>query len=221
MNETPIPSNTFVAAAPPTPAPDSSVHWSSGREFAASLGRWATSFAEVRVGGACRGVAGGLWAVLRWIFWPLFYALIVFTCLVYLANAGVFQLPLPWVPTPAPVPVPSPVVGDFQSAVDADTTTDAKASRVSTLAGVMRQAVAAAKASGKIKTAADFAAFTHSATDIAVGVGKLAGLRDRIGVHVGQLLPAAATTPADDSFWAKAAPVYAEVADDLGKVKVK
>lgn len=143
------------------------------------------------------------------------------TCL-YLGAQHGCTLPVPPTPTPTPIPIPvpsNPLTDDFQKAFDADISTDDKASRLANLTGVMQSVVQAAKTSGKCKTAGDFAAVVHTATESAVGTGKLMTLRTRIGAYLATQLPTSTATTADDAYWAKATAAYANVASALSTLK--
>jgi hypothetical protein len=109
----------------PAPAPVPAVDWGSGNKFFRSLGTWAVSFGEVRVGGAARSTFGVIWAVLAWLLNRIHWVILLWAACYYLLSVGAVQLPLPVWPWPTPAPSPSdPFAASLKAAYAKDTDAD-------------------------------------------------------------------------------------------------
>lgn len=128
----------------------------------------------------------------------------------------------PPVPPPPPIPPIPPVPSALQQSLQAAYTADADPDggpKIAALADVLANAVATAKASGKITTAPAFAAYVHQACELhpQIGPGALPKTRAAVGVYLNANL--IRTGPADTAYWAKAASEYGFVALALKAVK--
>lgn len=136
--------------------------------------------------------------------------------------------PTPEPPVVAPpAPTPTPVVVDvvppatqqaIQAAYEAETDPN-KSAATRTLADLMANIVAKAKASGAVKTHKDFDAAVHAATNLAIGEKAIPKVRAAFGAYIASILPTDAAGPVDDAYWAKAEKAYSTGAAALNGVK--
>ncbi len=128
----------------------------------------------------------------------------------------------PPTPIPPPTPVPTdPLVTAFQVAYTADVDPD-KAKLTPVLADLLGAVVAAAKTSGQVKTTTQLEAAVHKAADIAVGPGKIMGVRTAVGAYLSNSTlpkPGTAAQTMTDALWAAATAEYAKVSTALKGVK--
>lgn len=149
-----------------------------------------------------------------------------FTLTTWRITAGKGPIPPPPGPDPVPpVPVPpppSPTPSALQKSLEAAyyAETDPKKSANTTALGdLFANVVAAAKASGKVKTHKDMQTAVKTATDLAIGPTAIPEVRKAVGAYLVTVLPTTPSVAADENYWAKAASEYGYVAIELGKIR--
>jgi len=128
---------------------------------------------------------------------------------------GAPPVPPPPGPGPAPPGPETPLARDLRAALQADPATPAdRAKHAAGLAAVYRE-MAARVPTADLKTAGDLLKALRAAVSSLVPADALKGVRTRIGQEVGAALPAEPDAPLDAPTRAKAAEVFARVAQAL------
>ena len=141
----------------------------------------------------------------------------VATCIIVVEGGPKPPPPIPPPVPPPPAPVDTPLYRSLKAAYDADLDLD-KSVKALKFADILEGAVPAAKAGGRVKTASDFVALTHQATDLAIGAGAIPTVRKAVGAYLQTVLPRESTTPANDAYFAKAASEFGFVAMTLRSI---
>ncbi len=121
-------------------------------------------------------------------------------------------------PTPVAVPPTSILQTSIQTAYEAELD-PSKSTHTRDLADLFGNVIAAAKASGTVKTHKDLQTKVHAAADLAIGPTAIPKVRAALGAYLATVLPTDPNGVADDAYWVSVGVSYKAAADALNGVK--